>query len=613
MTTDNIVDSADVSMRVPPTDTVPVLVVGAGVAGLSASIMLSRMAVDHILVERRRAAHGLPKAHIISAKTMEIFRQLGLDNEIYRHGGPIERFSRFNWRTSLAGPTALHGREIGHVDAWGGGEDVARYASATPCEYTNMTQIQLEPLLNDEANRCAPGRVRYGNELLGLVQDESGVTSTIRNVDSGEVSIIRSEFVLGADGGRTVGREVGVDWVGAQGLGQMLIVHFSAQLHPWVKDPRDGITIFLSPDSIGNGLWSGALVKMGPHRWGTDAEEWVSHLPMPETGIPQDESVVVDLLRTTFGIDDFNPVIHSVGGWTIGGVVAEKNQIGRVLLLGDSAHRHPPAGGLGLNTAVADAQNATWKIAQVVKGNATQDLLRSYERERLPVAATVVEQALACLGRQADEIEAVLLQGYEMGKADWDAFARLFAESPEGQQLRIGMAQMFRETNFGTRMLGVELGQQYVSEAVVPDGTEPKPNADPTLEYVAQARPGHRVPHAWIDRNSQRKSTIDLAVMDRFVLVTQPAARQAWLEAIAATAREVDTPIDLVTIGGNGDYEDSMNNWAAVSELSGSGAILIRPDSFVGWRTAVLPDNPGRELTRVTASILGTHQAPDRS
>ncbi|MET3354360.1 UNVERIFIED_ORG: 2,4-dichlorophenol 6-monooxygenase [Xanthobacter viscosus] len=564
--------------------------------------------MDHILLERRRAVHGLPKAHIVSAKTMEIFRQLGLDEEFYRRGGPIERFSRFNWMTSLAGPTPLHGREIGHVDAWGGGEDVTRYANATPCEYTNLTQIQVEPLLNEEAKRCAPGRIQYGQELLKLKQDDSGVTARVRNVENGVEWEVRSEFVLGTDGGRSVGREVGVGWVGQQELGQALIIHFSAQLHPWIKDPRQAITIFLSPDNIGHGLWSGALVKMGPTRWGTDSEEWVCHIGMPETGIPQDEAVVVDMLRTTIGIPDLEPVIHSVGGWSIGGVVAEKLHIGRILLLGDSAHRHPPAGGLGLNTAVADAQNATWKVAQITKGNATLELLHSYEEERLPIARTVVQQALTCLGRQTEEVAAVL-RGFERGQAGWNALDRFFADSPEGEQLRTEMAQMFRKTNFGTRMLGVELGQQYVGGGIVSDGSRPKPNPDPIIEYVPEARPGHRVPHAWIYRGSQRKSTIDLAVIDRFVLVTQPTARREWLEAIAAAAGEVGTPIDLVTIGENGDYEDSMNNWAALNGLSEGGAVLIRPDSFVGWRTVALPKNPGQELTQVLTTILGKARA----
>ncbi len=582
---------------------VPVLVVGAGMAGLTSSIMLSRLGIDHVLIERRRAVHGLPKAHILSAKTLEIFRQLGFDEAVYAAGAPLDTFYRFNWMTSLAGPTEVHGREIGHVDAWGGGEDIVRYSAATPCRYTNLAQIQTEPLLNEEAKRLAPGRVRYGQELVGLSQDDSGVTARVRDIVDDTEWTVEADYVLGADGGRSVGPELGIGWVGERELGHIQIVHFSAQLHPWIKDPRTGITIFVSPDSMEFGMWSGALVKMGPHRWGTDAEEWVVHAAAPP-GIPQDEAVVVERIRRLLGIPELEPVIHSVGRWQVGGSVAERLHVGRVLLLGDAAHQHSPVGGLGANTAIADAQNAAWKVAQVIKGQAGPELLRSYEEERLPVARNVVAQSSAALMRHTAEIEKVI-PGIEAGEPGWKAFERFYADTPEGEALRAEMAETFEAGNYGVRMLGVELGQQYESGAVVADGTGPAENADPAVDYVAQARPGHRVPHSWIDRGQERFSTIDLARLDRFVLVTDPSARKPWLRAIAAASDSVDAPVELVTIGKGGDYEDSMDNWAALSGLEQGGALLIRPDSFVGWRTAVLPEDPGAELARVLTAVTG--------
>jgi 2,4-dichlorophenol 6-monooxygenase len=587
---------------------VAVLVVGAGMAGLASSIMLSRMGVDHILIERRRAVHGLPKAHILSAKTMEIFRQLGLDEAVYRRGSPLESFSRLNWMTSIDGPTALHGREIGHVDAWGGGEDVVRYSAATPCRYTNLAQIQTEPLLNAEAQRLAPGRVRYGQELIGLSQDESGVTARVRDVAEETEWTVEADYVLGADGGRSVGPEIGVGWIGEKELGHVLIAHFSAQLHPWIKDPRTGITIFLSPDHMEHGMWSGGLVKMGPHRWGTDSEEWVVHAASGP-GIPKDESAVIETIRDILGIPDLEPVIHSVGRWTVGGVVAERLRVGRVLLLGDAAHQHSPVGGLGANTAIADAQNAAWKVALVVKGQADHDLLRSYEEERHPVARNVVEQSSAALMRQTTEITKVI-DGIGPGEEGWNALERFYADTPEGEELRAEMARTFRQGNYGVRMLGVELGQQYESGAVVPDGTETKENLDPAVDYVAEARSGHRVPHAWIDRGQVRSSTVDLAQLDRFVLVTDPGGRRAWLQAIAAASERVDAPIELVTIGAYGDYDDSMCNWAELSGLHDGGAVLIRPDSFVAWRSPTMPEDAAGELCRVLLSITGRAPAP---
>ena len=152
-------------------------------------------------------------------------------------------------------------------------------------------------------------------------------------------------------------------------------------------------------------------------------------------------------------------------------------------------------------------------------------------------------------------------------------------------------------------MLGVELGQQYESGAVVPDGTAPRENPDPVTDYLPEARPGHRVPHAWIDRGRVRSSTIDLAQLDRYVLVTDPVGRKPWLQAIAAISDEVDIPVDLVTIGDGGDYEDSMGNWAELNGLSEGGALLIRPDSFIGWRCAILPEDPAAEIGHVLLAV----------
>ena len=506
---------------------VPVLVVGAGMAGLASSIMLSRTNVDHVLIERRPAVHGLPKAHIISSKTMEIFRQLGIADAVYAAGGPIETFSRFSWLTSLDGPTPLHGRLIGHIDAWGGGDEAPRYSAATPCPYVNLGQTQTEPLLSEEAKRLAPGRIRYGQELVGLTQDDGGATARVRDVADGTEWTIEADYVLGADGGRTVGPQLGVGWDGEQHTFNMLVIHFSAQLHPWLDDPRIGLWIFVSPDHMtGSTVVSGGLVKLGPHRWGTDSEEWVINAAADDGEIPRDESVVTEIIRETLGIDDLEPAIHSVGRWTLGGSVAEHLCIGRVLLLGDAAHRHSPIGGLGANTAIADAQNATWKVAQVVKGHADPELLRSYEEERLPVARNVV--ARSTRGQREHSIEIPkIIEGLGPGEEGWKALERYFAETPEGEAKRAEMAKMLYRADFGARMLGVELGQQYESAAVVPDGTAPRENPDPVTDYLPEARPGHRVPHAWIDRGRVRSSTIDLAQLDRYVLVTDPGRAQA--------------------------------------------------------------------------------------
>jgi 2,4-dichlorophenol 6-monooxygenase len=588
------------------TKRVPVVIVGGGVAGLASSIFLSNLGVEHVLVERRRTTTGLPKAHIISAKTMEIFRQLGLDDVVYEWGSPLDNMTRVSVMTSLAGPSPLHGREIGHFESWGGENDRPRYTLASPCPYTNMPQTRLEPLLHAEAIRRAPGRIHHGTELTSITQSEHSVHAALRDLASGQEWSVEADYAIAADGGRTVGPQIGVQYFGEQDIGRVLIVHISCDLHRWVPDPRVWFVVFVNPDNPGGApSWAGGLIKMGPHRWGNDSEEWVCHIPLLPGAEPDlDEAAAVDRIRGMLGLPDIEPIVHSVNRWSVAGVVADRLHVGRIVITGDAAHRHPPTGGLGLNSAIGDAHNVTWKLAQILRGNAAPSLLESYETERKVVAELNVTQSMVTLRTQFTAISDAL-GGLQSGEAGWRTLEHLFADTPEAEALRLQLQRMFVATEFSTRMLGVELGYHYHGSAVVPDGTERPPRRDPVRDYVPTTRPGHRLPHAWLDRGSDRISTVDLARLDRFVLVTDPASRAEWLSAIAAVAKSFKVPIDLVTIGPTGDYGDPTGDWAQICEIEDGGAVLIRPDSFVGWRVRQLPDDPTAELLASIQWIMG--------
>jgi 2,4-dichlorophenol 6-monooxygenase len=507
--------------------------------------------------------------------------------------------------TSLAGPSPLHGRVLGHIDSWGGGDDQPRYTLASPCRYTNMPQTWLEPLLHAETIRGAPGRIHHGTELISITQSEHSVRAALRDVASGNEWSVEADYAIAADGGRTVGPQIGVQYSGEQDIGRVLIVHISCDLHRWVHDPRVWFVVFVNPDNPGGApSWAGGLIKMGPHRWGSDSEEWVCHLPLlPDAEPDLDEAAAIDRIRGMLGLPEIEPVVHSVNRWSVAGVFAERLHVGRIVITGDAAHRHPPTGGLGLNSAIGDAHNATWKLAQILRGNAAPSLLESYETERKVVAELNVTQSMVTLRTQFSAIDNAL-GGLQSGEAGWRTLEHLFADTPEAEDLREQLQRMFVATEFSTRMLGVELGYHYHGSAVVPDGTEPPPRRDPVRDYVPTTRPGHRLPHAWLDRGPDRISTIDLAKLDRFVLVTDPGSRAEWLSAIASVANSFKVAIDLVTIGPTGDYGDPAGGWAQICEIDDGGAVLIRPDSFVGWRVRQLPDDPGAELLAAIQSIM---------
>ena len=137
---------------------VPVLIVGGGPGGLTSSLLLSRLGIRSLLVERRSRASDLPKAHILNQRTMEIFDVCGVADEVYERGSAIEFMSRVAWYTSLVGPTELHGREIVRRDSWGGGADAPAYAAASRFRSTNLPQMHLEPILRRHAEALASGR-----------------------------------------------------------------------------------------------------------------------------------------------------------------------------------------------------------------------------------------------------------------------------------------------------------------------------------------------------------------------------------------------------------------------------------------------------------------------
>ena len=164
---------------------VPVLIVGGGPVGLSAAVLLARRGVEVLLVDRRGPDARYPRAHLLNVRTMEIFHEIGVADDIYAQAPADDRWRKVVWYTSVAGPSPLHGLKLGEVPAWGGGPDAVRYAQASPRKFTNLPQIRLDRLLWDHAVAGCPGRIRARQELTALRQHDSGVTATITDRDTG--------------------------------------------------------------------------------------------------------------------------------------------------------------------------------------------------------------------------------------------------------------------------------------------------------------------------------------------------------------------------------------------------------------------------------------------
>lgn len=584
---------------------VPVLIVGGGGCGLTSSIFLSRLGVESLLVERHPAPGRLPKARYVSQRTMEIFRQYGLAGEIYSRSMPLAYISGIRWCTSLAGDGEFDRRTFYRIESFGGGS-LTHYAKDSPCESTLYPQVRMEPLLRAIAEKEAPAQVLYNHELLSFTQDENGVAALVRNRETQAEIRVRAQYLIGADGGKTVGPSLGAKLQGETGLAHMATVYFKADLSAYWNDDHVMTTWFVDPEG---GSWaSGVLGQLGPTRFGRQSEEWMFHFSFrPDDPARFDEKSLLPRMRELLKIPDLQPEIIAIGHWEVEGVLVDRYRWGRVFLAGDAAHRHPPTTGLGLNSAIQDAHNLTWKIAAVVKGQADDAMLDSYEAERRPVAAANVQWALMTFqNHQLTDLGIGLVRGdAEKSKAN---FRRFFANDLEGETRRVRLARIMDVQKMEWQAHDIELGYHYGGRAIVPDAT-PTPRRDPLGEtYVPTTRPGHRLPHAWVERKGQRVSTHDLGRPGAFLLITG-RSDSLWGVAARRIAAAMDLPIEVVAIGDECEAVDVDRAWRNLRQVSAEGVVLVRPDQHVGWRSAGAHPNPEQALGAALAGILARNPA----
>ena len=579
---------------------VPVLIVGGGGCGLSLSIFLADYGVASLAVERNQTTTDHPRAHILNQRTMEIFSQHGLADEVYRQGTPAALMERISFRTSLGGDGPLDRRLIGDLDGYGGGALRERYDADSACRATNLPLMQLEPLLRGVADARAPGSVRFNHELLSFAQDADGVTSIIRDHARGNDYSIRSRYLIAADGGKTVGRALGIEMDGPRRLRKMVNTYFSADLSRWIDD--DGVLIFYFMNPDGLGLWAGGgLVKTGPTRWDRHSESWVF---MREVSADDaeviDEAGVAARIRELLRLPDIELKVHKIGRWDVEGVVARRYRAGRVLLAGDAAHRHPPVSALGLNTAFGDAQNLAWKLALVLEGKAPDALLDSYEAERQPVGARVAEWALNGF-RMRGLIDHAIGVAPGQTEANRQAFERLYSDTPGGATARAILAEAMHMQRIGPQAHDMEIGYRYERGALIADGTA-APARDPMAGiYYPITRPGARLPHAVLERDGVRIGTHDLVRPGAFTLF---CGRAAWRHAAAMAARKTGVRIDAVVIGTRAEIQDIEGAWARLRQVGAGGAVLVRPDAHVAWRSQEMPASPATALTDALGAVL---------
>ncbi|MCE3555415.1 FAD-dependent monooxygenase [Pseudonocardia sp. RS11V-5] len=575
--------------------TTDVLVVGSGPAGASAALFLATYGVDHIVITKYRWTANTPRAHITNQRTVEILRDMRIEDDVRAQGTPSALMGDTVFCTSLAGD------EIGRVRTWG--THPARradYTLASPSDNCDLPQTLLEPILIGHAAERG-SRLRFDTEYLGLVQDGDGVTVTVRDRLSGHTYPIRAKYVIGADGGRSqVARDVGLPFEGQMDIAGSMNIVFHADLSRFVEHRPSVLYWVLQPGSDIGGIGMGLVRMVRP--WDEWLIVWGYDITAPPPEV--DDAMATRIVHDLVGDDTVPVTIRSTSLWGNNKMYGTRYRAGRVFCAGDAVHRHPPSNGLGSNTSIQDSYNLAWKLAAVLSGKAGEELLDSYDAERAPVGKQIVLRANKSIEQFGPIFDA-------LGFTDCDDPAQQIAsmrargdDTPEAAEQRIALRKALELKDYEFNAHGVELGQRYRSGAVVGDGTpEPEYDRDPELYYHPTTWPGARLPHCWLGRGGHKVSTHDVTGKGRFTVLTGIAG-QAWADAAEAAARSLGIEVDAHVIGPGREYTDLYDDWARLREVSESGCVLVRPDAHVGWRAHELPADPERELTTALATLL---------
>ena len=379
------------------TDEAPVLIAGGGLVGLCAAAFLAQRGIRSICLERLPASSPLPRAAFFHMRTMEMFRSLGIEDEV-RERSSVD----FVPEGAIVAMDTLSGRMLRDImPTLNQGVE-----ALSPCRRLYLNQPSLEPILRARA-REAGATVLQGAQVTAVSQDADGVSVTIKNVDSGSVRVLRGKYLIAADGGHSKIRELlGIPYEGRGAFSNSLTIYFKGDLSPWLGGKAWSI-VYVNNPTLGGFFRMNRAAQEGFLGVNTVGDPAIDPVAACNASADVSERRLIELVRAGVGVPDLAVTITGSTRWRATALVAQKFQDGRIFIAGDAAHLMPPNGGFGGNTGIHDAHNLAWKIEMVLKGHAAARLLESYGSERKPVARFTVEQAFArYVARTAPWLEA---------------------------------------------------------------------------------------------------------------------------------------------------------------------------------------------------------------
>jgi putative polyketide hydroxylase len=346
----------------------PVLIAGAGPAGLAAALSLAHLGVETILVERRAELSSLPRATVVSLRSMELVRSWGVEDAVL--AGAVDVV----WHGWLSRTLA----EVADGSMWPTGIPTREQAALiSPTAPACVPQDHLEPVLLERLQALGATRVRLPTEVIGATPHDDGVEVVLRDIATGMVETVRPRYVIAADGAHSrIRRALGIAMRGPDDIGHVVSALFRAPLWPVVGDHRHGIYSVDHPEGAGSFLPAGHGDRWTYGTWVEQSE--IDHYTPRR---------FVERIRAGAGIPDLDVAIERTGSFTFAAQLADRFRAGNVFLAGDAAHRVTPRGGTGMNTAISAGHDLGWKLGWVLRGWAGPELLDTYEAERRPIAA----------------------------------------------------------------------------------------------------------------------------------------------------------------------------------------------------------------------------------
>ncbi|KAK4429710.1 putative polyketide hydroxylase [Sesamum alatum] len=574
----------------------PVLIVGAGPVGLVLSILLTKLGVKSVVLEKSSAFSRHPQAHFINNRSMEVFRKLnGLADEILRYQPPVDLWRKFIYCTSLTGPVL---GSVDHMQPQDFDRIVSPVSVAHFPQYKLMRllikqledigfHIRSDGLMNSADCKLAEQEILLGHECKSISATENGVTVTAHATWEGKHvrKDFRCNFVVGTDGaGSTVRKLMGIAMSGEQDLQKLVSVHFMSQdLGQYLIKERPGMLFFIfNTEAIGvlvaHDLKEGEFVLQVPF--------YPPQQKVEDFSPRMCEQLIFKLVGRELA--DIN--VLDVKPWVMHAEVAETFLAGnnRIILAGDAAHRFPPAGGFGMNTGIQDVHNLAWKLASVLKGISAPSILSTYETERRQIAlfntalsvqnfkaAMAVPAALGLDPRIANSVhrtindtfgsvlpsglQRTILDGiFSIGRMQLSN-SLLNENNPLGSSRLSRLRHIFEEgKSLQLQFPAEDIGFRYSKGALVSDADSLSgaPQETPTGRrrgYIPSSDPGSRLPHMQIRPlsellNKDAFSTLDLVSVDNveFVLIIAPVEESYQLARAAfKVAGEFKVPLKV--------------------------------------------------------------------